>query len=138
MSTANPKPHFARERLALVALVTLAAVAVGCSGFGGRRWAEHPVTVTELVILSQHGVAPEKIIAKMRRGGTVYHLGEAQYAELRAKGVTPVVIAYMQQSHAEAVRSFPKLADDKDLSCWSLGFDGFWYLGGPYGLHPDC
>ena len=138
MLEANRNPQRVAQLLALVALVSLFAGAVGCSSFGGRRWGEHPVTVTELVILSQHGVAPEKIIAKMRRAGTVYLVGEAQYAELRAKGVTPVVIAYMQQSHAEAVRSFPKLADDKDLSCWNLGFDGFWYLGGPFGLHPDC
>ncbi len=104
----------------------------------GRRWGEHPVTVTEIVILSEHGVAPEKIVGKMRRGGTVYLLSEVQYADLRKKGVTPVVIVYMQQGHAEAVRAHPKLADDKDLSCWTLGFDGFWYAGGPFGLHPDC
>jgi hypothetical protein len=104
----------------------------------GRRWGEHPVTVTEIVILSQHGVAPEKIVGKMRRGGTIYLLSETQYADLRKKGVTPVVIVYMQQVHAEAVRAHPKLADDEDLSCWSLGFDGFWYAGGVFGLHPDC
>jgi len=138
MAQAISKHPRARRALALLALASLVAGAVGCGAFGGRRWGEHPVTVTEVVILSQHGVAPEKIVAKMRRGGTVYHLSEAQYAELRKKGVTPVVISYMQQSHAEAVRSFPKLADDDDLSCWSLGFDGFWYLGGPFGLHPDC
>ena len=128
----------ARQLLALVAIVSFAAASLGCAGLGARRWGEHPVTITEVVILSQHGVAPEKIIGKMRRGGTVYHLSEAQYAELRKKGVTPVVISYMQQAHAEAVRAFPKLADDKDLSCWNLGFDGFWYSGGPWGLHPDC
>jgi hypothetical protein len=126
------------RRAAWIACVGLAAVAIGCGGPGARRWGEHPVTVTEVVILSQHGVAPEKIIGKMRRGGTVYHLSEAQYGDLRKKGVTPIVIAYMQASHAEALREFPKLADDKDLSCWSLGFDGFWYLGGPEGIHPDC
>ena len=138
MPRVNRNPHPVRRRLARLALVGLAAGAVACTSFGGRRWGEHPVTITEVVILSQHGVAPEKIIAKMRRGGTVYNLSEEQYAALRKKGVTPSVIAYMQQSYAEAVREFPKLAEDKDLSCWSLGFDGFWYLGGPFGIHPDC
>lgn len=127
-----------RPALALLAALSLTAVSVGCGGLAARRWGEHPVTITEVVILSQHGVAPEKIIGKMRRGGTVYLLSETQYAELRKKGVTPAVIVYMQQGHAEAVRAFPKLADDKDLSCWTLGFDGFWYSGGPFGLHPDC
>ena len=126
-------------RLALAMLVVGAgAAAIGCASLTARRWGEHPVTVTEIVILSQHGVAPEKIVAKMRRGGTIYHLSDAQYASLRQKGVTPVVIAYMQAAHAEAVKEFPKLAQDKDLSCWSLGFDGYWYAGGPWGLHPDC
>jgi hypothetical protein len=138
MLTANRNRPRVRQLLALVALLCLVAGAVGCGSLGGRRWGEHPVTVTEVLILSQHGVAPEKIVAKMRRGGTVYNLSEAQYAELRKKGVTPVVISYMQQSYAEAVRAHPKLAEDDDLSCWNLGFDGFWYLGGPFGLHPDC
>jgi hypothetical protein len=120
------------------AAVGLAVLALGCSGLAGRRWGEHPVTVTEIVILSQHGVAPEKIVGKMKRGGTVYHLSQAQYAELRKQGVTPSVISYMQQGYEQAVRAHPKLADDKDMSCWSLGFDGHWYLGGPFGLHPDC
>jgi hypothetical protein len=138
MPTASPIQQHARQLLVLVALVSFAVGAVGCAGLGGRRWGEHPVTITEVVILSQHGVAPEKIIGKMRRGGTVYHLSEEQYAALRKQGVTPAVIAYMQQAHTQAVQEFPKLANDEDLSCWSLGFDGFWYLGGPFGLHPDC
>jgi hypothetical protein len=124
--------------LALATCVVGASGAVGCAGLGARRWGEHPVTVTEVVVLSQHGVAPETIVAKLRRGGTVVHLSDAQYAALRQKGVTPAVIAYMQASHAEAVKEFPKLADDHQLSCWNLGFDGYWYAGGPWGLHPDC
>lgn len=62
----------------------------------------------------------------------------AACALVLAKGVTPVVIAYMQAVHGEAVREFPKLAEDQDLGCWSLGFDGYWYAGGPWELHPDC
>ena len=81
---------------------------------------------------------PQKIIGKMRRGGTIYHLSDKQYADLRKKGVTPSVIDYMQRAYAESVRECPKLAEDEDLNCWSPGFDGFWYAGGPWGLHPDC
>ena len=138
MSVASRAPSAAGRLLALAAAALLAASSLACAGLGARRWGEHPVTITEVVILSQHGVAPEKIIGKMQRGGTVYLLSEAQYAELRKQGVTPAVISYMQQGYAEAVREHPKLADDKDLNCWNLGFDGHWYLGGPYGLHPDC
>ena len=118
-------------------LVVIALGANGCS-LMARRWGEHPVTVREIVLLSKHGVPPEQIIAKMRRGGTIYKLSDAQYADIRKQGVTPVVISYMQASYAEAVREFPKLASDQYLDCWSLGFDGVWYAGGPWGLHPDC
>ena len=128
----------ARATIALFALAALALVASGCAGgLLGKRFGEQ-VSVTEIVMLSKHGVAPEKIIGKIQRGGTIYHLSDEQYAGLRKKGVTAAVISYMQRIHEEAVKAFPKLAEDKDLNCWSLGFDGFWYAGGPYGLHPDC
>jgi hypothetical protein len=137
MPATNRRRRRAARGIAIAA-GALCLAALGCASLAGRRWGEHPVTVTEVVMLSQHSVAPEKIIAKMRRGGTVYHLSDAQYAELRKQGVTPGVIGYMQQVHAEAVREFPKLADDHEFDCWNLGFDGFWYAGGPWGLHPDC
>ena len=123
--------------LALLALAGTAVASAGCASIVGKRYGEQ-VTVTEIVMLSRHGVAPEKIIGKIQRGGTIYHLSDKQYAELRKKGVTPAVISYMQRVHEEAVKSFPKLAEDADLNCWNLGYDGFWYAGGPFGLHPDC
>jgi len=126
-----------RAGLALLALATLALADSGCASLVGRRWGEQ-VSVTEIVMLSKHGVAPEKIIGKIQRGGTIYHLSDAQYADLRKQGVTPAVISYMQRVHEQAVKEFPKLAADEDLNCWNLGFDGFWYAGGPFGLHPDC
>lgn len=123
--------------LALLGIAGLGIGAAGCGGFAAKRFGEQ-VTVTEVVVLSQHGVDPEKIIGKIRRGGTIYNLSEKQYADMRKKGVTPAVISYMQRSHDEAVKTFPKLAEDADLNCWNLGYDGFWYAGGPFGLHPDC
>lgn len=126
------------RRMARAGLALLGLAALGCASLFGKRFGEHPVTVTEVVVLSQHGVPPETIIAKIRRGGTIYMLSDAQYDHIRKKGVTPAVIGFMQQSHDEAVREFPKLANDANLSCWNLGYDGFWYAGGPFGLHPDC
>ena len=122
---------------ALLALAALGLTVSGCASVGGNRFGEQ-VSVTEIVMLSKHGVAPEKIIGKIQRGGTIYHLSDAQYADLRKQGVTPAVISYMQRVHEQAVKEFPKLAEDEDLNCWNLGFDGFWYAGGPHGLHPDC
>jgi hypothetical protein len=101
------------------------------------RWA-HAVSVTEIQLLSVHGVPPDEIVAKIDRAGIVYHLTEDQYAALRANGVTPRVIAHMRDTYRQAVEAFPKIAADDQLDCWYLGYDGYWYGGGPWGFHPDC
>lgn len=117
--------------------LALTLLLASCAQVRSQRWADE-VTVTEIVLLSQHGVPPEKIIAKMRRAGTIYLLSDEQYANLREQGVTPVVIEYMQKSFREAVEQHPRLADDDHLHCFTLGFDGVWYAGGPWGFHPEC
>jgi hypothetical protein len=119
----------------LLSLCIAALLVAGCAGM--RRWS-HPVSVTEIVHLSKNGVPPDEIIAKLNRAGTIYHLTDAQYDALRKKGVTPSVIAYMKKSYAQAVEKHPELAKDEHLNCWYLGWDGFWYGGGPFGFHPDC
>jgi hypothetical protein len=123
------------SRLAL-AVLAFTLLLPACSMLP-KRWS-HSVTVTEVVELSRHGVEAEVIVEKMRRGGTIYLLSDEQRGALRTLGVTPVVIAYMQESYEEAVVEHPRLADDSDLSCFYLGSDGFWYAGGPWGFHPDC
>jgi len=120
----------------LVCLCLLAAP--GCASAPWVKRFGHPVHVSEVVALSQHGVPPDQIIAKMNRGGLVYSLTEEEYVEIRERGVTPQVIAYMQSTYTQAAANFPKLAKDPNLGCWYLGPDGHWYAGGPDGLHPDC
>ena len=120
--------------LAIVALLA----AAGCAHAPWAHRFGHPVHVSEVVALSQHGVPPDRIIAKMNRGGLVYNLSEVDYVEIRKRGVTPQVVAYMQATYIQAVEEFPKLAADDTLSCWTLGPDGQWYGGGPEGFHPDC
>lgn len=126
----------ARMSVPLALTLTL-VMSTSAGAQSSRRWG-HPVTVAEVLYLSQHGVTPELIIAKMNRGGTVYVLSEEQLAAIRAQGVTPVVIEYMRATLVEAGKKYPKLKDDDDLSCFYLGPDGFWYGGGPWGFHPDC
>jgi len=101
------------------------------------RWA-HPVSVTEILLLSVHGVPPDQIVAKLDRAGIVYHLTDEQYAELRSNGVTPRVVEHMKNTYRQAVEQFPKIARDSQFDCWYLGYDGYWYGGGPWGFHPDC
>jgi hypothetical protein len=112
--------------------------AVGCAHAPWVHRFGHPVHVSEVVALSQHGVPPDQIVAKMNRGGLVYNLTEEDYVEIRRRGVTPQVISYMKRTYTQAVEEFPKLAQDSTMSCWFLGPDGHWYGGGPDGFHPDC
>jgi hypothetical protein len=129
-----------RVRLRVAGALGVAAL-LGAAGCAHAPWAHrfgHPVHVSEVVALSQHGVPPDQIIAKMNRGGLVYNLTEVEYVEIRERGVTPQVIAYMQATYSQAVGQFPKLAQDPFLGCWTLGPDGLWYGGGPEGFHPDC
>lgn len=121
-------------------VLPLAALALmlipGCA-FQQPRWGER-VTVTEIVFLSQRGVPPERIVAKMQRGGTVYYLTDEQYDRIRKEGVTPMVIDAMKQTYTQALAEHPRLATDENFECFTLGFDGVWYAGGPWGFHPDC
>ena len=125
----------ARIASRLVILLLGLSLVAGCSGM--RRWA-NPVTVNETLHLSQHGVPPGDIIAKMNRAGTIYNLSDSHYEELDKLGVTPEVIDYMKSTYAQAVKEHPWLADDDNLDCWYMGYDGVWYGGGPWGFHPDC
>jgi len=131
-------PEIQRRCVASGLAVLLALVAPACANLPWAKRFGHPVHVSEVVALSQHGVPPDQIIAKMNRGGLVYSLTEEDYVEIRKRGVTPQVIAYMQGTYKQAVVQFPKLANDPNLGCWYLGPDGYWYAGGPDGFHPDC
>jgi len=130
------RPFLARAARGAAVATLLAATACAHAPWGHRFG--HPVHVSEVVALSQHGVPPDHIIAKMNRGGLVYNLTEEQYVEIRKRGVTPQVIEYMRATYTQATGQFPKLAQDPFLGCWYLGPDGYWYGGGPDGFHPDC
>lgn len=135
-------PERVRHRvLARVGRGLAAATLVGVLSCASAPWVHrfgHPVHVSEVVALSQHGVPPDQIIAKMNRGGLVYNLSEEEYTVIRRRGVTTQVIQYMQSTYTQALTQFPKLAQDTNFNCWYLGPDGHWYGGGPQGFHPDC
>ena len=135
MSSQRPRLLGSMARAA-AALALLAAA--GCASAPWAHRFGHPVHVSEVVALSQHGVPPDQIIAKMNRGGLVYNLTEEQYVEIRRRGMTPQVVTYMKATYTQAVIRFPRAADDSFLGCWYLGPDGHWYGGGPEGFHPDC
>ena len=87
-----------------------------------------PVTVPQIIEMSNAKVPPEEIIQKMRDSGTAYRLPASQLAELKEQGVPDAVIDYMQQTYLAAVR---REQSQEDSSNWAMWDGGFLY-GGPW------
>jgi hypothetical protein len=112
-------------------LVSLGSLLLaGCASFQGNR---EPVTVPEIVQMSQDKVPAYEIIERMGKSGTTYRLSAAQLANLRQEGVPDPVINYMQRTYIEAVRREQSL---EDWDHWT-DVDGWWYGGRPYGWQDD-
>jgi hypothetical protein len=105
----------------------------GCATFGVEQ-STPPVTVSEVIHMSQQGVPADTILDHMRESQTVYRLTASQLAQLRDQGVATQVIDYMQQTYLNAVRYDQSL---ENWDYWSLGTDGFWYGGPYYGWAPN-
>lgn len=57
-----------------------------------------PLTVNDIIKLSQSGISDEVIIAYIRENAISYHLREGQVRRLREAGVSRRVIYYMKES----------------------------------------
>ena len=125
--------HKSRHRSLAFLFVITAVIFVlsGCATLGIKT--SPPVTVADIIKMSQDKVPADEIISKMRKSGTVYRLRASELAKLKEEGVPDAVIDYMQQTYLTAVRRNQAL---EDWSYWNSGSDGYWYGGGPYGW-PD-
>jgi hypothetical protein len=108
-------------------LLTCMTLLGGCATLGLEQ-STPPVTVSDVIHISQQGVPADTILDHLRQSQTVYRLTASQLAQLRAQGVADQVLDYMQQTYRYAVRQDQSL---EDWEYWTLGADGFWY-GGPY------
>jgi hypothetical protein len=82
----------------------------GCATLGVEQ-STPPVTVSDVIHMSQQGVPADTILDKMRQSQTVYRLTASQLAQLRAQGVADQVLDYMQQTYRYAVRQDQSLDD---------------------------
>lgn len=89
-----------REGRALM-LLTCITLLSGCAMVGPSK---PPVTVGEVIQMSNAGTPAETIINKMRDSNAVYPLTAAQLAELHDMGVADRVLDYMQQTYIEEQR----------------------------------
>src|ERR1700752_1857097 len=75
----------------------------GCPPLGVDQ-SEPPVTVSEVVQMSNENVPAETIVNKMRDSRAVYRLNAAQLAKLHDQGVAERVLNYRQETYLNAVR----------------------------------
>jgi hypothetical protein len=100
------------------------------SGACARQPAPEPVTIPQVLQMSEAGLPAEEIIERMRVSGTVYRLEASRLAMLRDEGVPDEVIDYMQRTYLDAVRRDQRL---QDMRYWTPGGPGYWYGGPHYG-----
>lgn len=62
------------------------------------------LTLEQIVEMSQHGMAPDEIIAKIRASQSGYVLIPSQVIDLAGRGVSPKVLDYIHVAHEEALR----------------------------------
>jgi hypothetical protein len=110
------------RRISLSMVLASGALLSGCDALGFDQ-TEQPVTVSEVVRMSEESVPAETIVNKMRDSEAVYRLSAAQLAQLHDQGVQDEVINYMQQTYLDAVRREEDLANWQD---WGMRGDHFW------------
>ena len=106
-----------RQGLALM-FVTCVILLSGCAALEFKQ--RDPVTVGQVIQMTERGTPAETIVQIMRDSGTVYALSAAQLAELHDLGVADPVLDYMQQTYITAERRQQSRVD------WDTG-----YLWGP-------
>src|SRR2546430_4208784 len=120
------RPTAARMQIFTIFICGLSlSVFAGCAFFSSKPLPP-PVTVPQIIEMSQTGVPPEDIVQKMRDSGTVYRLQASQLAQLKEQGMPDAVLNYMQQTYLDAVRTEQSRAD---LNNWAVLDDGYMYGG---------
>lgn len=94
----------------------------GCAAVGLEQ-AKPPVSVSEVVQMTEEGFPAENIIKRMRESKAVYRLNAAELAQLHDRGVADPVLNYMQETYLAAVRQEQSRADGNDWATWG---DHFW------------
>ena len=83
-----------RRQSPILLLLTCITLLGGCATLGIEQ-SRPPVTVSEVIQMSQAGVPTDTILDHMRESETVYRLTVSQLAQLRDQGVANQVIHYM-------------------------------------------
>ncbi len=110
-------------RLVVPLFCLLLTLLTGCHAHRAITPEPPPLTIPQIVALSQQGVPAEEIIARIRRSGLLYRLLPNQVERLRRKGVPREVLDYIQRQYRLALERYPEL---NDWDNWTL-YEGYWY-----------
>jgi len=88
-------PNESGKTFARATCACLLALLVGCASTAPKV----PVTVSQIVEMSQNGTSADRIIARLRESNSVYRLPASELVALGEEGVPGPVLDYMQQTH---------------------------------------
>jgi len=91
------RPRDAGATIARAMTVGLLALSAGCAT------STPPISIAQVVQMSNERLPSDTIIARMRESNTVYHLPASQLVALGQAGVPGPVLDYMQQTRFVAV-----------------------------------
>ncbi len=102
--------------------VVLVALLAGCKFY--QVPPPEPVTLENIIAMSQEDRTPEEIIAEIEKSRTLYKLETADILKLTEGGVDPKVVDYMLETHRRALESRYRYR-------YPYYYDPWWY-GPPY------
>lgn len=108
------------SRIGFLGIWTLLAL-VGCQSHPAVD--SSPLTVPQIVAMSRQGVPAEEIIGKIQRSRVIYRLLPNQVEDLRRKGMSDQVLAFIRKRYRSALQRYPEL---RDWDSWTL-YEGYWY-----------
>lgn len=89
-----------------------------------------PVTVPDIIKMSNDKVPAPDIINEIKKSHTAYKLKASEYAKLQQAGVADTVVNYMQKTHLNLIRNNQRAQDSYYMM---PEYGGYWYGGLGYG-----
>jgi hypothetical protein len=138
MVTTTRRPgHRARNALVRTVGALVCGLAVGLTAPVSGAEAQAPesaVTIPELKEWALQGTDPKVMRGKIDSSGTIYRMTPGADSSMRAAGVPPSLIGYMELLYTNAVKHEPSLATSDEH--WTKIGD-FYYGGKPFGWPAD-
>jgi hypothetical protein len=117
------------KELLLLGLIISILIFYGCAS---SYYQYPPVTIEEIIKLSEEKMPAEQIIDKIKRSQTAYRLSADEIVEMKNAGVDSKVIDYMLRTYEDAVRREQELQDWRN---WQFYYGHYYWS--PYFYYPS-